>query len=155
MYSRTTNQRHSKINKALPRTHLSGKRLLIATPSRIEIPVTYSYERRKHFLIATRNGVSRITCHEQRLTSHKSQGSIARVSYWQQRKKHFLPYGKQPCKRFLSTAVAQNLFHALDIRGNVHADRIVFRFHHANAVTILEPAKLFQLLHALQVAGRQ
>ena len=52
-------------------------------------------------------------------------------------------------------AGAQELFHALDVGGHVHADRIVFRFDHVNAETIFEPAQLLELLDALQFAGRQ
>ena len=81
-------------------TNPPGKRFLIETPPRIEIPVTHSYERRKHFLIETTNGFSRATRRESRATNHDSQGSIVCVSYWQQTRKHFLPYGKQPCTPF-------------------------------------------------------
>src|ERR1700690_4335877 len=91
---------------------------LIETPPRIEIPVTYSYERRKHFLIETRNGISRFSLHPTPKTLHP---------------------------------LFQNPLHALDIGGNVHTYRIVFRFDHANAVAVLEPTELLQFFHAFQV----
>src|ERR1700690_608662 len=51
---------HRGRNKSLDTSNgaaLSAKKFLIATASRIEIAVTHSKERRKHFLIATRMGV--------------------------------------------------------------------------------------------------
>src|SRR6202040_2165112 len=44
-----------------------------------------------------------------------------------------------------SSALLQDFFHALDVRWHVNADRVVIRFHTANAKTIFKPPKLLKL----------
>src|SRR5271154_3637044 len=49
----------------------------------------------------------------------------------------------------------EQLFDTRYIGWYIHADSIVIRFDHANVEAILEPAQLFELFEALELAGRQ
>src|ERR1700690_3019376 len=84
---------------------------LIATRPRIEIGVTHSFKRRKHFLIATRmrcfhsteltDQIARPAKINRRYSSLTTlQGSGILATYSKQRRKHFLPYGKQQSSHF-------------------------------------------------------
>src|SRR5262245_25750913 len=55
----------------------------------------------------------------------------------------------------LRSASGDERFDARDVFGHVHAHRIVFGFGHADAVAVFQPAKLFELLDALEVALRK
>jgi hypothetical protein len=96
----------------------SDRAFLIATLPRIEIAITHSFKRRKHFLIATRSALSGaspsasfqvkigraharfrlplFTTHQLHLREFNPQGSNASLSACKQRRWHFLPYGKLP-----------------------------------------------------------
>ena len=55
-------------------------------------------------------------------------------------------------KKSGTAALAQDFFHALDVSGNIHTDRIIIGFNHADAESVFEPAELLQFFQALELA---
>ena len=52
-------------------------------------------------------------------------------------------------------AARKELLHALYVFRCIHLHRLVLRFHHANAIAVLQPAKLLELFDALQISLRK
>src|ERR1700723_3116179 len=59
-------------------------------------------------------------------------------------------------RRFLRfAALVKNFLHTRHIRRHIHAHRFVIHFDDSNTISIFEPAQLFELLDAFELARRK